>query len=57
MKHRKDQNISIEIEKRALRSLLDKVNEFYENPANRQAYEAWEKSEEGKKYVTTYGNI
>lgn len=57
MKQRKDQNISIEIEKRALRSLLDKVNEFYENPANRQAYEAWEKSEEGKKYVTTYGNI
>ncbi len=56
MKQEKEPRISLEIEKRALRSLLDKMNKFYENPANRQAFEAWEKSEEGKKYVTTYIN-
>lgn len=57
MKQEKKLSISLEIEKRALQSLLHKVNEFYDNPANRQAFEAWEKSEEGKKYAATYGNI
>lgn len=56
MKQEKEPRISLEIEKRALRSLLDKMNEFYENPANRQAFEAWEKSEEGKKYAATHIN-
>ena len=39
-----------EIERRALEGLLDAANAFYENPANKQAFEAWKNSEEAKQY-------
>lgn len=41
---------SAEIERRALRTLLDLLNAFYEDPENRKAYEEWAKSPEGKAY-------
>ena len=38
---------SVEIERRMLRTLLDLVNAFYEDPVNRKAYEEWAKTPEG----------
>ncbi|MCX4317749.1 MAG: hypothetical protein OSJ52_14105 [Lachnospiraceae bacterium] len=45
-----------EIERRALTDLLEAAKEFYKNPANMQAFEAWEKSKEGKEYAANYIN-
>lgn len=41
------QSCAVEIERRMLRTLLDKMNEFYEDPANCKAYEEWARSPEG----------
>lgn len=41
------QSCAVEIERRMLRTLLDKMNEFYEDPANHKAYEEWARSPEG----------
>lgn len=56
MKQSSQMHVNAEIERRTLQSLLDAANAFYENPANRQAFEAWKKSEEGKKYAATHTN-
>lgn len=40
-----------EIERRTLEGLLDAANAFYENPANKQAFETWKNSEEAKQYA------
>ncbi|WP_304584277.1 hypothetical protein [Acutalibacter muris] len=45
-----------EIERRALEGLLDAANAFYENPANKQAFEAWKNSEEAKQYADHLNN-
>lgn len=45
-----EKSCAVEIERRMLKTLLDKMNEFYKDPANRKAYEEWAKSPEGKAY-------
>ncbi len=38
--------INSEIERGALKNLLEAAKEFYKDPKNKQAYEAWKKSKE-----------
>lgn len=45
-----------EIERRTLTNLLEAAKAYYENPANMQAFEAWEQSKEGKEYAANYIN-
>jgi hypothetical protein len=45
-----------EIERRTLTALLEAATTYYKNPANKQAFEAWEKSKEGKNYAANYTN-
>lgn len=44
-------SLDAEIEQQAIRKLADMVREFYKDPANRQAYQEWLKSENAKKYL------
>ena len=44
-------SIADEIERRALTDLLQAAQEFYENSANRKAFEDWKQSEEAKRYL------
>lgn len=43
-----------EIERRILTDLLEAAKEYYKNPANMRAFEAWENSKEGKEYAANY---
>lgn len=43
--------LDAEIERHTIRNLADMVREFYKDPKNRQAYEAWKNSKEAQKYA------
>lgn len=43
--------LEAEIQKRTLRKLLEGAREFYKDPKNKQAYEAWKNSKEAQKYA------
>lgn len=47
----KQTQLDAEIKKRALCNLLEGAKEFYKDPKNRQAYEAWKNSKEAQKYA------
>lgn len=43
--------LDAEIERHTIRNLADVVREFYKNPENKRAYEAWKNSKEAQIYA------
>jgi len=44
-------------ERVALKRLLDKALEFYEDPDNLQAFKAWQKNKEDFNYAANHNNV
>jgi hypothetical protein len=43
--------LDAEIERHTVRNLADMVRDFYKDPKNKQAYEAWKNSKEARIYA------